>query len=80
MDIGNSALSPSNINCIKRFQNKVLRDIVTAPWYLRNINFQHDFRIDMVEAEIIKGCRLHDRTSVEGIQLSDHGDHLRGLK
>ena len=29
---------PSNVNIIQRFQNKVLREIVNAPWYLRNDN------------------------------------------
>jgi hypothetical protein len=50
---------PSNIAIIHRFQNKVLRNIVDAPWYVRNADLHRDLHMEMVMAEIGQFARKH---------------------
>jgi hypothetical protein len=45
----------SNIDIIQRFQNKVLRSMVNAPWYIRNNDLHRDLQVDVVSSEI-EGC------------------------
>jgi hypothetical protein len=52
---------PSNIAIIQRFQNKVLRAIVNAPWYVRNADFHRDLKMEMVTAEIKRFARSMKR-------------------
>jgi hypothetical protein len=40
--------SDSNIQVIQRFQNKVLKCIVQAPWYIRNSDLHRDLGIETV--------------------------------
>jgi hypothetical protein len=42
---------PSNPAIIQRFQNKVLRNVIDAHWYVRNANLHRDLKIDMVTAQ-----------------------------
>lgn len=49
----------SNKNMIQRFQNKVIRSIVDAPWYIRNVAIQKDLGIDSVSETIKKYARSH---------------------
>jgi len=44
--------SNSNIEILQRFQNKVLRSIVNAPWYVSNIILHTDLQIPTLKAEI----------------------------
>ena len=44
----------SNRDIIQRFQNKVLRNIVNAPWYVRNGNIPRDLRMDTVDSVVKK--------------------------
>jgi hypothetical protein len=44
--------SNSNIEILQRFQNKVLRIIVNAPWYVPNTLLHTDLQIPTVKAEI----------------------------
>ena len=44
--------SNSNIEILQRFQNKVLRSIVNAPWYVPNTVLHTDLQIPTVKAEI----------------------------
>jgi hypothetical protein len=44
----------SNIDIIQRLQNKVLRNIVDAPWYIRNASLHRDLQMEMVTNEIGK--------------------------
>jgi hypothetical protein len=37
---------------IQRFQNKVLRDIVNAPWYVRNVDLHRGLNMEMVTTAI----------------------------
>jgi hypothetical protein len=38
----------SNINILQRFQNKVLRGIVDAPYYVSNEVIQHDIPLESI--------------------------------
>jgi hypothetical protein len=69
---------------IQRFQNKVLRAIVDAPWYVRNAELHRDLKMEMVTAEIKRFARkheerLHHHDNVEAIQLLDNSELLRRL-
>jgi len=44
--------SNSNTEILQRFQNKVLRSIVNAPWYVPNTILHTDLQIPTVKAEI----------------------------
>lgn len=48
-----------HINSIQTFQNKVLRNIVNAPWYVRNTDIHRDLKIPFVRDEIGKFARKH---------------------
>lgn len=77
--------SKSNILIIQRFQNKVLRSIVNAPWYVRNSDLHRDLQMDTVDQTITKFARnheqrLHQHGNVEAIQLLDNINITRRLK
>jgi hypothetical protein len=66
----------SNIDIIQRFQNKILRNIVNAPWYIRNNDLHRDLEVEVVSSEIQRFAqkheeRLHHREDVEAIELLD---------
>jgi hypothetical protein len=42
----------SNLEILERFQSKVLRIIVYAPWFVPNRIIPHDFKIKTVKSEI----------------------------
>ena len=44
----------SNIEIIQKFQNKVIRSIINAPWYIRNCDLHRDLHLDTVTEEIKK--------------------------
>jgi hypothetical protein len=75
----------SNIAVIQRFQNKVLRDIVNAPWYVRNVDLHRDLNMEMVTTAIQRFAqnheeRLHQHVNVEAIQLLNNSALVRRLK
>jgi hypothetical protein len=76
---------PSNIAIIQRFQNKVPRNIVGAPWYVRNADIHRDLHMEMVTAEIRRFARKHEgrllrHDNVEAIRLLDNSELLRRPK
>ena len=76
---------PSNVKIIQQFQNKVLRDAVNAPWYIRNDDLHRDLKMEFVTTIIQKFAeahehRLHQHVNVEAIQLLDNTDLVRRLK
>ena len=42
----------SNRNIIQRFQNRILRGIVDAAWYIRNDNLHKDLDVETVDSVI----------------------------
>jgi hypothetical protein len=51
---------PSNIAIIQRFQNKVLRNIVDAPCYVRNADLHKDLNMKTVTTEIRRFAKGHE--------------------
>ena len=63
----------------------MLRDIVNAPWYIRNTDLHRDLNMEMVTAVKRRfarkhEARLHQRVNVEAIQLLDNSALVRSLK
>lgn len=77
--------SKSNIEIIQKFQNKVVRGIVDAPWYCRNNDIHKDLGVNHVTEEVKKSAkkhedRLHRHVNVEVVQLLDNASIVRRLK
>jgi hypothetical protein len=75
----------SNIDIIQRFQNKVLRNTVNAPWHIRNAVIYRVLQMEMVTNETGKFVtkqeeRLLHHLNVEAIQLLDNSEQVRRLK
>jgi hypothetical protein len=62
--------SNSNIEILERFQSKVLRIIVDAPWYVSNSFIRRDFSCPTVVEEIRR------YSSHYGDRLRTHPNHL----
>jgi hypothetical protein len=76
---------PNIIPVIQRFQNRVLRNIVGAPWYVRNADLHRDLRIEMVMVEVRQFARKHEERLLhhdnnEAIQLLDNSEMTRRLR
>ena len=75
----------SNVMLIQKFQNKVLRDIVDAPWYVRNADLHRDLKMDEV-SEVRKRFstkhqnRLKSHVNLEALRLNHYQGSLRRLK
>jgi hypothetical protein len=72
----------SNTDIIQCFQNKVLRNIANAPWYIRNNDLHRDLEVDAVSSEIQRFVqkheeRFHHHENVEAIQLLDNMGIMR---
>ena len=77
--------SQSNRNIIQRFQNRVLRGIVAAPWYIRNNNVHKDLDVETVDSVIKKYAQSHEQRiqrhiNVEALQLLNNDGLVRRLK
>ena len=75
----------SNNDIIQRFQNKVLRNIVHAPSYIRNADLHRDLQMEMVTIEIGKFTKKHEEkllhhVNIEATQLLDKSELVRRLK
>jgi hypothetical protein len=75
----------SHINKIQRFQNKVLRNAVNAPWYIRNIDLHKDLKVPMVHEVISHHATKHQRkllvhTNEEATQLLNISNQTKRLK
>jgi len=46
----------SNTDIIQRFQNKVLRNLVVAPWCIRNADLHRGFQMEMATIKNWKVC------------------------
>jgi len=75
----------SNTDIIQRFQNKVLKNMVDAPWYIRNPDLHRDIQMEMVTNENGKFAKKHEEwllhhVDAEVIQLLDNSGLVRRLK
>ena len=75
----------SNRNIIQRFQNRVIRGIVDAPWYIRNDNLYKDLDVETVDSVIKKYAQSHEQRlqrhiKVEALQLLNNDGLVRRLK
>ena len=75
----------SSIKVIQTFQNKVLRNVVNAPWYVRNNDIHRDLGIPMVKDEVKRlatkhQARLQEHVNAEIPQLLDNLHLVRRLK
>ena len=75
----------SNIAIIQRFQNKVLRNITNAPWYIRNIDLHKGLHVEQVSEEIKKSARRHkerleSHVNIEAARLLDSTNTPRRLQ
>ena len=66
----------SNIAVLERFQNKFLRSIARAPWFISNEQLQNELDIEPVQSVIMKRAThyvspLHQHPNTEAIQLLD---------
>jgi hypothetical protein len=58
--------SDSNIQVIHHYQNKALKCIVNAPWYVRNSDLHRDLGIETATDIIAKFTKSHEK------RLQDH--------
>lgn len=77
--------SASNRLIIERFQNKVLRDIVDAPWYIRNNLLHRDLGVDSVRETMQNYASKHQQRlevhdNIEAVHLLNVSDLVRRLK
>lgn len=75
----------SNRLIIERFQNKFMRTITKAPFYVTNDQLRNDLELDSISETIRKKStryvqRLHDHTNTEAIQLLDDQNDTRRLR
>jgi hypothetical protein len=60
----------SNIDIIQRYQNKVLRCLVIAPWYARNSDIHRDLGVETVASIIARHAISH------GNRLQHHANEV----
>jgi hypothetical protein len=70
---------------IQGVEKKVLRNIVTALWYVRNDDIHTTLKMEMVTAEIRRFARKHGERllhydNVDPIQMLENSELLRRLK
>lgn len=53
--------SKTTVKTIQTFQNKVLRGIVNAPWYIRNHDLHRDLQVNLVDDETKKVANRHNQ-------------------
>ena len=66
-------------------QNKVLRHMVNAPWYIRNNDLHRGLQVDVVSSEIQRFAqkqegRLYHHENVEAVQFLDNMGIVRKLQ
>lgn len=77
--------SNSNLEILQRFQNKVLRTIVNAPWYVPNIVISRDLQIPSIKEEIKRfsekySARTEVHPNVLARNLFENSDEVQRLK
>lgn len=75
----------ANRQIIQRFQNRTLRMIANAPWYVRNCDLHRDLKVTTVAEEIKKCAQSHERRlkihiNEEACKLLNNDELHRRLK
>lgn len=75
----------TNTEIIQKFQNKVLRGIVNAPWYIRNSDLHRDLQIETVTEVVRKHAvshnqRLHSHINSEMESVLNTRGNVRRLR
>jgi hypothetical protein len=77
-------MKQSNTDIIHQFQNKVLRNIVDAPWYIRYANHNRDLQMEIVKNETGKFAKKHEErlhhVNLEANQLLDNNGLVPRIK
>lgn len=60
----------NTIDKIQVFQNKVIRCIVKAPWYIRNDDLHRDLKTKTVKQEIVNNAQKHKSRLQQHVNLS----------
>jgi hypothetical protein len=63
--------SESNIQVIQIYQNKLLKCIVNAPWYVRNGGLHRDLGIETVTDIIPKFAKSHEKRLQDHINIEE---------
>ena len=64
-------VSNSNIEILQRYQNKVLRAIVNAPWYISNKVVHADLKVPTIRDEITKfSVKYRDKITTHPNELA----------
>lgn len=79
------AAANSTIQCIERFQNKTLRVICDAPYFVRNVDIIKDLKVNTVREEISKCSekyleKLSSHTNTYAVNLLDNSAQVQRLK
>lgn len=77
--------SNSNLEILQRFQNKVLRSIVNAPWYVTSSSIEKDLQMPSIREEIKRHSsnysdRINEHKNTLAKQLFDNTGEVRRLK
>lgn len=77
--------SKSNINKIQVCQNRILREILNAPWFIRNSDIHRDLKMATVKEEIKMAAqrykiRLQEHVNIEAQHLLNTQGLTRRLK
>ena len=77
--------SNSNIEILQRFQSKMLRSLINAPWYVTNETIHRNLKIPTVKEEIYKfrsryNARVNNHHNPLVTQLLETTDQIRRLK
>lgn len=75
----------SNIKAIQTLQNKILRQILGAPWYMRNEDIHKELGVPTVKEYIREvaekyEARVMDHVNEEAVKLMDNSEIVRRLK
>jgi len=75
----------NNTDIIQGCQNKVLRNIVDAPWYIRNVDLHRNFQMEMVTNETGEFAKKHEERLLhyvksKAIPLLNNTELVRRLK
>jgi hypothetical protein len=59
----------SNVDIIQRFKNKVLRNIVDAPLYIRNADLHRDLQMEMITNAVGMFAKKHEERLLHHVSV-----------